>query len=420
MRVLIVSWEYPPLIYGGLGRHVHGLAEALAAHGNDVAVVTQAHPGSRPDEQVNGVRVLRATDADRRRDDDLPRWVATLNDALVRAARPLLESWQPDVVHAHDWVAASAGVTLARSAGAPLVATVHATEAGLWNGWLTTPVSLARHDAEAWLVREAARTIVCSAAMRTEVSSCLRVPPGELAVVPNAVDPAAWQTGPAERAALRGRLGIPDGVPLLALAGRVEWEKGGDVAIRALRQVRAEYPQARLVLAGEGRQTASLQKLARRLRVVRAVTFAGHLDARDVAALLGTADVALVPSSYEPFGIVVLEAGAAGTPVIAGAAGGLREIIDHDTTGMLVPPRDPRALAKAVTTLLDDPGHAAALVHAARRVIEARYVWPVAARATEKVYAEAVADPRPPRPRPAPARRGNVLTGEPAGRASDA
>src|SRR5690606_9084438 len=124
------------------------------------------------------------------------------------------------------------------------------------------------------------------------------------------------------------------------------------------------------------------------------------------------ADVALVPSSYEPFGLVALEAAAAGTPVVAGTTGGLPEIIRHGENGMLVPPRDPRALAAAVTTLLAEPEYRAALVRSAQRTIEARFVWPITARETEKVYDEAVADPRPPRPRPRPVRPGNVFTGE--------
>jgi glycogen(starch) synthase len=169
------------------------------------------------------------------------------------------------------------------------------------------------------------------------------------------------------------------------------------------------------VVAGTGSQRPTLQKLARARRVIRAVRFAGHLSESDLAALLGTADVALVPSSYEPFGMVALEAGAAGTPVVAGAAGGLLEVVSDGRTGLLVPPRKPQALAAAVVAVLRDPALASRLVHAAQRDIEARFAWPVAARAIEKVYAEAIADARPPHRRPKPVALGNVFTGEPVG-----
>jgi glycogen synthase len=410
MRVLMVSWEYPPLVYGGLGRHVHGLAEALAADGHEVAVISQRHQDVLDDDVAGGVRIVRTfTDHPR---SDFARWVRALNDAQTRTGISLLRSWQPDVVHAHDWVGAWAGVALARAAGCPLVTTVHATEAGLWNGWLTTPLSRARHNAEAWLVCEAARTIVCSAAMRDEVARAFGVPADELAVVHNAVDPDAWRTSADDRTTARAAMGVSVDAPLIVLAGRVEWEKGGDVAIRALPRIRRQHPGTHLVVAGTGSQQEPLAQLARRHRVVRSVRFAGHLADNELAALLGTADIALVPSSYEPFGMVALEAGAAGTPVIAGAAGGLPEIVTSGENGLLVPPRDPQALADAAGAILDDPDLGARLVRTARRDIETRFIWPVAARATEKVYAEAVADPRSPRRRPRPVPRGNVFTGE--------
>ncbi|HEX6231984.1 MAG TPA: glycosyltransferase family 4 protein [Jiangellaceae bacterium] len=414
MRVLMVSWEYPPLVYGGLGRHVHGLSESLVADGHEVTVLTQAYPGAPAEETVRGVRVLRVRYAGDR--SNFPRWVRGLNRVQTGAGHTLLERWQPDVIHAHDWVAAEAGIELATAAGRPLVATIHATEAGLWNGWITSPLSRARHNTEAWMVRAATQTIVCSEAMRAEVAAALTVSPDDLTKVHNAVDPAMWRTSCGERARARAALGIPSATPLVVLAGRIEWEKGGDVAVRALRAIRNAHPGTHLVLAGTGSRRPTLEKLARAHRVFRAVRFVGHLGQRELAALLGTADVALVPSSYEPFGMVALEAAAAGTPVVAGAAGGLPEVVTTGQTGLLVPPRDARALAAAVVSVLDDSELATQLVSAAQRDIEARFGWPVAARATEKVYVEAVADPRPPRRRPTGVRPGNVFTGETTGR----
>ncbi|HEU0041915.1 MAG TPA: glycosyltransferase family 4 protein [Jiangellaceae bacterium] len=415
MRILMVSWEYPPLIYGGLGRHVHGLAEGLAAAGHNVVVVTQAGPTTTNDTMTGGVRVVRVLPDPPARSmtDDFLTWVLALNTALGRAGEAVARSFRPDVVHAHDWVSAHAGVGVAHAIGAPLVATVHATEAGLWNGWLSTPLSRARHDVEGWLAAEAARVIVCSAAMQVEVSAAFDLAADTLDVIPNAVDVATWRTSAEQQRVLRHRLGIADDAPLLVVAGRLEWEKGGDVAIEALARVRRQHSSARLVIAGAGSQEPAWRALARRRRVARAVTLCGHLDDRDLPALLATADVALVPSSYEPFGMVALEAAAAGTPVVAGDTGGLREVVEDGGTGLLVPPRDPAAIATATLRLLDDPELGARLLAAARSQLTERFSWPVVARATTHVYAAAGLDPRPPRPRPAPVPDGNVLAGRP-------
>ncbi|WP_084469570.1 glycosyltransferase family 4 protein [Jiangella gansuensis] len=416
MRILVVSWEYPPVIYGGLGRHVHRLTEGLIADGHDVAVVTQSHPDLPEEHDDNGVRVLRAQPDPPagERGEDLVPWVLSLNTSMMRAAHRLTREWVPDVVHAHDWVDAHAGINIARAIDAPLVATVHATEAGLWDGWLSTPLSRARHDIEAWLVAEATRTIVCSEAMRVEAAAAFDVAPEDLTVILNAVDQPAWRTTAEARRATRERFGIPPKTPLMVFGGRLEWEKGVDVCIEALALVRQRHHDARLVLAGAGSQEVNLRRLAQRLQIDHVVQFAGRLDQPELASLFGTADVALVPSSYEPFGIVALEACAAGTPVIAGDSGGLREVVEHDVTGLLVPPRDPGDLAAAALRLLDEPGLSQRLVRAAHQRISREFVWTAVARETEKVYTAAVADPRPPRPRPAPAIDGNVLAERPA------
>lgn len=424
MRVLLVSWEYPPLVYGGLGRHVHGLAEALAAAGHEVTVVTQA--AAAADDVVNGVRVLRtppdppATDVAVDSAGDLVSWVLALNTALARVAAAAMADRPPEVVHAHDWVAAHAGIHLARAFDVPLVVTIHATEAGLWDGWLSTALSRARHDVEGWLLTEATRTVVCSEAMRAEVSIAfdIGVSPVSTAddeilrVVPNGVDAQRWRDPPGAHT-IRATLGLHPTAPLLVLTGRLEWEKGGLVAVEALRLVRRTHPGTQLVLAGAGSQPDALRELARRRRLARSVHLVGRLDDAQLTALVAAADVALVPSSYEPFGMVALEAHAAGTPVVASDTGGLREIVTHELSGLIVAPRSPAALAEAVVRLLDEPALGEKLAAAAATQLADRFTWPIVAEQTVAVYATALEAPRPLRVCPAPALDGNVLTGRP-------
>jgi glycogen(starch) synthase len=410
--VLHVSWEYPPLVYGGLGRHVDGLSRAQAAAGLDVTVLTpRPDPGVPEDERSSGVRVVRApAEPSRLELDGLLSWVLAMQQALVRRAEQTVDPRTIDVVHTHDWVGAHAGVQLAEAWDRPLVATVHATEAGLWNGWITSPFSRARHDIETWLVRSAGDVVVCSRAMRDEVVSLLGADATTVSVVPNGVDEALWSQPEPDDAAVRDRLGLPPTGPLLALAGRVEWEKGGHVAVAALPRILAEQPAAHLVVVGVGSRLDALKDMVQRHRLSASVTFTGRALRRDLAALLRQAAVSLTPSSYEPFGIVALESMAAGTPVVAGDVGGLRDPVHPGRTGLLVPPQDADALAEAVLLLLRDAGLRRRLGRSGQDQVRSTYTWPAVATATTHVYLAAV--DRRKAPGPSAAAVGDVPTGE--------
>jgi voltage-gated potassium channel Kch len=245
MNVLVVSWEYPPVVVGGLGRHVHALSRALADGGHDVVVLTRSPTGpdatgATPDvgprvveeagppaggSPVPGcLRVLRVVEDPLHLEfgRDLVAWTLAWQHAAIRAAVPLLRGWVPDVVHAHDWLAAHAGVALADAAGVPLVATVHATEAGR-NAGLSTTLQHQVHAVEQWLARRADALITCSEAMRREVGELFGAPTA--AVVPNGIAARDWAVDPGRVAAARARW-TPDGGPLLVHFGRLEHEKG--------------------------------------------------------------------------------------------------------------------------------------------------------------------------------------------------
>jgi glycogen(starch) synthase len=389
--VLLVSWEYPPVTYGGLGRHVDALSRSLSAAGHDVVVLTQGPPGAASTSSVDvgpgrAVRVVRAV-----LDPDAPdvhtdteAFVRMLQPALAGAARLLPEHWVPDVVHAHDWVVAGAAATLVASLHRPLVVTLHATETGLHHGHLVTEFSRWRHDVERHLAADAAAIIVCSADMREEVTAGLGADAARVVVVPNGVDPRTWVTTPSQRIAARRALGVGD-APLLVLVGRLEHEKGGHDAVEALRLVR---PPAHLVLVGEGARRDDLRAHAQRRGLGDRVHLPGRLPDEQVAAVVASADVALVPSHYEPFGLVALEAMAAGTPVVATATGGLRDVVTDGVTGRLVPPGSPDALADAIDALLADPTARRVVADQAAQQVRKRFDWAVVAAATRRVYAD--------------------------------
>jgi glycogen(starch) synthase len=394
VRVLMLSWEYPPVVYGGLGRHVHSLAESLAAAGHAVTVVTQHVEGAAYDEVVAGVRVVRVPDDP----PHVPRtellsWVMAFNHTLARAALRLAAEDPPDVVHAHDWLVAHAATAVKKVAGVPLVATMHATEAGRHQGWLPGPISKAIHTIEWWLTFEARRVITCSSHMRWEVTRLFDLPPDKVDVVPNGIDLTSWRVDPAAAAAARARY-APEGGPLLAYTGRLEYEKGVHTLLKAMPRLRRRHPGLRLVVAGAGTHEGELRGLARTLRLGRSVTFTGFLGSDDLAALAAAADVAVVPSIYEPFGIVALEASAAGTPLVVADTGGLRELVEHGMTGLRFTPGDVTALAEAVTALLSDEVLARRLVKDARRVIARDYTWARIAERTADSYARAAREER--------------------------
>ncbi|HVF19545.1 MAG TPA: glycosyltransferase family 4 protein [Mycobacteriales bacterium] len=394
MNVLMLSWEYPPRVVGGLGRHVHALATALVRAGHSVVVVSRDHPDAPADAVVDGVRVVRVgEDPPLVPFEELLAWVMALNHGVVRAALGVLEDFTPDVIHAHDWLVAHAAKTLKDHTGVPVVATVHATEAGRHQGFLPGPVNRAVHSVEWWLTYEARRVVTCSTYMRDQVVDLFALPGTKVDVVPNGIDLDHWAADADAIAAMRARLSH-DGAPVLLYAGRLEYEKGVHTVLAALPRLRRRHPGLRLVVAGVGTHEAQLRALATKLRVSKAVTFLGFLEPAELAVLAAAADCALVPSIYEPFGMVALECAAAGTPLVVADTGGLREFVEHDATGLRFTPGDHAALADAVTRLLADEVLAQRLVHDARALLARSYSWEAIARRTAAVFEQAVREER--------------------------
>jgi len=375
----MLSWEYPPLVIGGISAHADGLARALARAGHEVVVLTLGHPDAPEDAEVDGVRVVRArADLPWMPDDHFVARMAGANHHLVGLAARLGD-WRPDVVHAHDWLVAWAGNTLHALWGVPLVATVHATERGRGGGHLSAGQSTAINSVEWWLTYEAARVICCSTFMRDEVVGAFQLPAAKVHVVPNGVDPDDWGPGPAG-----GRRG-PD-QPLIVSWGRVQYEKGFQTLVHALPDVRSAIPGVRAVIAGRGSYLSDLRATAQAAGVADICDFPGFIPDDDLKDLLHQATVAVIPSFYEPFGIVALEAMAAGAPVVAAASGGLVEVIDGTGAGLLYPPGDTGALSGTLRHVLADPLALADQQATAFALLESHYTWDKVAGATVPVY----------------------------------
>src|SRR5690242_466998 len=269
MKVLMVSWEYPPVVVGGLGRHVYNLATALAAEGHEVVVLSRRPSGTDPsthpstDEIAEGVRVVAAAQDPHEFDfgTDMMAWTLAMGHSMVRAGFSLRTQrnrpWRPDVVHAHDWLVAHPAIALAEYYDVPIVSTIHATEAGRHSGWVSGAISRQVHAVESWLVRESDSLITCSASMADEITELFGPGLAETTVIPNGIDAARWPFAPR-----RPRTGPAE----LLYVGRLEYEKGVHDVIAALPRIRRTHPGTTLTVAGEGTQQDWLLEQARKHR----------------------------------------------------------------------------------------------------------------------------------------------------------
>ena len=383
MRVAMVSWEYPPLVVGGISPHVKGLSDALVGAGHDVAVLTLHHRDAPDDAVVDGVRVLRANvDLPWIPEDNFLARMASANHHIVQL-RTKLMPWWPDLVHAHDWLMAWAGDTLRDLWSVPMVATVHATERGRNGGHVPPGQPAAISAAEWWLTYQARQVIACSQFMVDEVVDAFAVPRDKVSMVPNGVDADIW--APVAPSSSGNGNGDGDG-PLVVAWGRVVHEKGFQTLVDAAARLRSEVPGLRVVIAGRGPYLDELRQIAHRSGVDGTVSFAGFVPDAELRALLHQARAVVIPSYYEPFGIVALEALASGAPLVAARSGGLAEILGGTDAAQLFPAGDAAALADCLRRVLDDAGLAARSQAAGDALLRGQYAWPAIAEQTVAVY----------------------------------
>ena len=397
MRVLMLSWEYPPKIIGGIARHVEEIAWSLAKQGDEVHVVTCEFPGAPFEEEYNGVYIHRVTPYSPT--DNFVHWVHQLNAAMRDRADALLREWtagktpikkraekQGIIIHAHDWLAYFSGVALKNQYKLPFVATIHATEFGRNNG-INTEIQRYIHSQEWHLAFEAWRVIVCSGFMKGEVEFALQTPGDKIDIIPNGIHAEKFDFDfpPEEAAAFRAQYAAPE-EKIILTAGRMVREKGGHILIGALPKIRAQYHDAKLVIVGSGGYRAYLSQLAKDMGVERHVYFTGFIPDDVLLRLYKVCDVASFPSLYEPFGIVALEAMAAGVPVVVSDAGGYRDFVRPEINGTMTWLNNSDSLAWGIVRVLKDPGHANWMADNARKDALELFNWDRIAVVTRDVY----------------------------------
>ncbi|WP_256103533.1 D-inositol-3-phosphate glycosyltransferase [Streptomyces sp. ODS05-4] len=411
-RVAMLSVHTSPLHQpgtgdaGGMNVYIVELARKLAAIGVEVEIFTRATTGTLPPavELAPGV-LVRHVDAgpyEGLAKEELPAQLCAFTHGVMRAWAGHRPGYY-DLVHSHYWLSGHVGWLAAERWGVPLVHAMH-TMAKVKNAALAagdTPEPAARVIGETQIVRAADRLVANTAEEADELVRFYEAERRKVAVVHPGVNLDRFR--PADgRAAARARLGLPADAFIPLFAGRVQPLKAPDILLHAAARLLDADPalRRRMLVPVVGGPSGSglakpekLQKLAARLGIADVVRFHPPVDQDRLADWFRAASVLVMPSYSESFGLVAIEAQAAGTPVVAAEVGGLPVAVRHGETGFLIPGHDPAAYAEALRPFTTDPSLPARLGRAAARHARS-FGWDTAAASTAEVYTAALHEHR--------------------------
>ena len=351
MKILMLTWEYPPRVVGGIARVVYDLSKTLIKDGHDVTVVTYKDGDAPYFEDDKGVKVYRV-DNYMINPNNFIDWIMQLNFNLIAKANEIMEKeGKFDVIHAHDWLVAYAAKTLKNSYNIPIVATIHATESGR-NSGIHDETQRYINDTEWMLTYESSEVIVNSNYMKNELQRLFGLPYEKINVVPNGVNLNLFSG--IERDYNFRRKYAMDNEKIILFMGRLVYEKGVQHLIAAMPKILNGYHDSKLIICGKGGMIDELKAQVQALGISQKVYFAGYMYGKDVQRMYKAADVAVFPSTYEPFGIVALEAMLSENPIVVSDVGGLNEIVQHKENGMKSYAGNPNSIADSILELLYD------------------------------------------------------------------
>jgi glycosyltransferase involved in cell wall biosynthesis len=385
LNVMFLTWEFPPRVIGGISPHVFYLSKSLAKNGVKVHVVTCDFPNAPARETLDGVEVYRI-DSYKNPSPDFATWVYLMNLNMQREAAAIAAKLEDkvDLFHAHDWLVATAGIGLKHVFRKPLLVTMHSTEIGRRDGVHTSTEKMIA-ETEAWLTYEAWKVICCSQYMVSHVKWAFGLPDDKLVMVPNGVNMNVYEKAlTTDLKLFRSRFALPE-EKLVLFVGRLVYEKGAHVLINAIPKI-LEKVNAKFVIVGSGYMKDQLLTIVRSMGLEHKVMFTGFVDEETLLKLQCCADVSVVPSLFEPFGIVALEAMAAKSPVVVSDTGGLGEIVEHDITGVKVYPNNTESLAWGIAKVLTDDKYRNNLRENAFKRIQEKYDWNKIAQQTQRIY----------------------------------
>jgi glycosyltransferase involved in cell wall biosynthesis len=375
MKIFQVVPYFPPHI-GGLETYVSILSRMLAARGHEVTVFTSSQGEFSVTEEVDAVRIHR-----------LRALVKIYNNPVAPSLfAKLFKEDRPDILHAHQYPIffseASALAGLVRRI--PIVTHLHVIPEAKS---VLSSVASSFYYKLLWkfTLRSARKIAVPSLAYK---SLLLRLGYGasKIRLVPYGVDVEMFNAHVSGKG-FRKKYGCEDSRVVLTV-GRLNYQKGFHVLIKALRLIRKEFKNAKLVIVGEGEDRGNLEKLARELKLADAVIFAGALPYEELPKAYAASDVFVLPSFFESFGIALIEAEAVAKPVVGTRVGGVTEAVVAGQSGILVEPGNPGSLAEAVEEILADRSLAKKMGENGRKNVEEKFSWPIAVDRVTAVYRE--------------------------------
>lgn len=387
MRILMLTWEYPPRIVGGIARVVHDLSHKLVKDGHEVTVVTYKDGDCPEYEDDKGVKVYRVNNYMISPNNFID-WIMQLNFNMVAKATEIInKEGKFDCIHAHDWLVAYSAKTLKNSYEMPIVSTIHATEAGR-NSGIHDETQKYINDTEWLLTYESTEVIVNSNYMKCELQRLFGLPFEKINVVPNGINLNNF-SGIEKDYNFRRQYAM-DNEKIILYVGRLVYEKGIQNLISAMPKILQGYNDTKLIIAGKGGMIDELKAQANRMGLGNKVYFTGYLNSKQVQKMYKCADIAVFPSTYEPFGIVALEAMLAGIPTVVSDIGGLNEIVTHGVDGMKSYAGNPNSIADSVLTLLYDHQLCDNISKKAKNKVKEQFNWNKIAQDTHFIYEKAI------------------------------
>jgi glycosyltransferase involved in cell wall biosynthesis len=387
MKILMLTWEYPPRVVGGIARVVYDLSRTLLKDGHDVTVVTYREGDAPYFEDDKGVKVYRV-DNYMINPNNFIDWILQMNFSMVTKVNELIsEQGKFDVIHAHDWLVANAAKTIKNSYNIPIVSTIHATEAGR-NSGIHDETQRYINDTEWMLTYESSEVVVNSNYMKSELQRLFGLPYEKINVIPNGVNLNLFNG--IERDYNFRRKYAMDNEKIILFMGRLVYEKGIQHLIAAMPKILNGYHDAKLVICGKGGMIDELKAQVNAMGIAEKVYFAGYLNGKDVQKMYKAADIAVFPSTYEPFGIVALEAMLSENPIVVSDIGGLNEIVQHRENGMKSYTGNANSIADSILELLYDHKLCADITKKAKNKVRNEYNWSKIAQDTHFTYQKAI------------------------------
>lgn len=383
MRILMLSWEYPPKSVGGISTHIYYLSHEINNLGHEVHVITCQEGSALAAENDNGVYIHRVMPYSIHIDDFI-KWIMHLNYAMIEEGIKLIGlSGKFDIIHAHDWLCAYSAKVLKCAYNIPMICTIHGTEYGR-NGGIRTEMQRYISGVEDMLCYEASKIVTCSNYMRQEVYGTFNLAWEKIWVIPNGVDSKSLEFS-FDNVSFRRQYAY-DNEKIVLYVGRHVFEKGIQVLAEAAKEIINRNENVKFVIAGVGPMTEEIRERVHNYGIENKFAFTGYVDSDIKNKLYRIADAAIVPSLYEPFGIVALEAMAAGCPVVVSDVGGLGEIIEHRKTGLKADVGSANSLASNITELLCNREMANNLKKNALKIIKEKFTWSKVAALTIDMY----------------------------------